>query len=109
MLEWKQLVWTLAHSARNEVRWPLPVRCDPPAPRWVHFGLHRHRLLDQDNAWASIKPLLDALCWPGEHPGGVGPLLVDDREAWCQVWAVEQHQTSTAERTVITVSLVDPR
>ena len=108
---WKRLTWMLAHSARNEAHWPLPVRCDPPAPRWVRFDLHRMRLLDQDNAWASIKSVLDGLHWPGEHPSGMGPLLVDDSTAWCQVWAVEQHQAHLAaeERVVITVDLCDPR
>jgi hypothetical protein len=111
MKEWKAFTWTLAHSARNAAHWPLPVRCDPPALRWVRFDLYRRRLLDADNAVASIKPILDGLHWPGNHPGGVGPLLVDDSAAWCALLQVEQHTVELGgqERVVVTVWLVDPR
>lgn len=44
-----------------------------PVPRpHVHIYLHRVRLLDTDNKWASCKPLLDAI----RHAG----LIPDDRE-----------------------------
>jgi len=113
MKRWKRDTWLLAHSARNAAHWPLPVRTDPPAPRYVRFDLYRVRLLDDDNAWASVKCLLDALAWAGEDlpPSMPGPLLVDDRRQWCRVLGVEQHQVpvAAAERVVITVHLVDPR
>jgi hypothetical protein len=113
MARWKHDTWMLAHSARNAAGWPIPVRCAPPAPRYVRFDLWRCHPLDDDNAWASIKPLLDALAWPGEGlpPGQPGPLLVDDRREWCRVIAVEQHkaQNEAAEHVVITVWPADPR
>lgn len=111
MSYWKRTAWYLAHSARNRAHWPLPVRTDPPALRWVRFDIHRVHLLDTDNAWASIKPVLDGLHWPGEGPANVGPLLVDDSAKWCCVWAVEQHKapSAAAEQVVVSVHLVDPR
>lgn len=113
MRRWKHATWMYAHSGRNAARWPMPVRCDPPAPRYVRFDIHRVHLLDDDNAWASIKPLLDALAWPGEGrpPSEPGPLLVDDSRTWCRVFAVEQYraQNEAAEHVVIRVWPGDPR
>jgi hypothetical protein len=98
---WKQLAWTLAQSARNAAGWP-PLDRVEPAPRWVAFTLHRHRLLDTDNAWASVKPLLDGL---------KGVLVVDDSPRWCSVVSVAQLQVPTREpeHSVIVVYLADPR
>lgn len=111
MSYWKRTTWMLAHSARNAARWPLPVRTDPPSPRWVRFDIHRVHLLDDDNAWASIKPLLDGLHWAGDGAFKVGPLLIDDGQKWCSVYALHQHKATLAaqERVVISVHLVDPR
>lgn len=102
MKRWKDLAWTLGQSARNEAGWPPLDRVEEPAPRWVAFTLHRHRLLDTDNAWSSIKPLLD---------GVKGVLVVDDSPKWCQVLSVAQLQIPPArpEQVVIVVYAVDPR
>jgi len=70
--QWKQLAWTLGHSARNEARWP-PLERVEPTRRWVKFDLYRRRLLDADNATTSIKPCLDGL---------KGVLIVDDSARW---------------------------
>lgn len=54
---------------------PAPGGRAPAAPSrpHVHFYLHRVRLLDTDNKYASVKPLLDAL----RHSG----LIRDDRDS----------------------------
>ena len=98
---WKQLAWRLGHSARNEAHWP-PLERVEPTLRWVRFHLYRHRLLDADNAVASIKPILDGI---------KGVLIVDDSEKWMGWLGVEQHKVplTAAERVVIEVYAVDPR
>jgi hypothetical protein len=99
--EWKQLAWTLGHSARNAAHWP-PLDRVEPARRWIRFDVHRHRLLDADNVVASVKPILDGL---------KGVLLVDDNERWMGWLGVEQHRApvASAERVVVSVFLADPR
>lgn len=98
---WKERSWLLAHGARSAAGWPLLERAEP-SPRWVHFRVHRHRLLDEDNLVASIKPCLD---------GMKGVLIWDDSPRWCHLIGVEQVRVETGaeEHVSVCVYLVDPR
>lgn len=98
---WRELTWTLAQSARNSARWPLPVKTQPPAPRWVAFTLYRHGALDRDHVPTSITPCLNGL---------KGVLIWDDGPAWVRLYRVRQHVIPHAERlrTEIEVHLVRP-
>lgn len=98
---WKQMAHMAAQGARNTARWPLPVKVDPPAPRWLEVTLYRHHLLDEDNLVSSLKPIIDGL---------KGALLVDDSPAWCRLIMPEQVKVpiTEPERTVIRVSVLQP-
>lgn len=106
MQHWKRMAHMKGHGARAGAHWPLPIKVDPPAVRWVEFTLYRHTLLDDDGAWNSMKPVIDGL---------KGALLWDDGPAWCQVIARPTHPlgqvqipATDRERTIIRVSLVCP-
>ena len=64
--------------------------------RSVTIERHAPRMLDHDNAWAGVKPILDALVTLG--------LLVDDAPKWCDLH-VSQHKTGRGEppHTVIVI------
>ena len=99
----KRETWLLAQSARNQAGWNLPVKTNPPVPRWVtvKFFVREQYRRDADNAWAAAKPLIDAL---------KNVLLVDDSFDWCRLYEVEQFGVASAnlERTVIDVWLTPP-
>jgi hypothetical protein len=101
---WRQRAHLLAGSARVEARWPLPVRCDPPAPRYLEIDCYRVGVLDEtDNLPGSVKALVD---------GCVGTLLVQDNAKWVRLARpIKPHRVATAleERTEIRVWLCDPR
>lgn len=94
----------LAQSARNTAGWPLPVRTNPPTPRYLEIDTYRVGELDPiDNGPGSLKALIDGL---------KGVLIVDDRPAWCLlIGEIRPHRVATAaeERTEFVVHLVDPR
>lgn len=101
---WKDLAWKFGHSARNDARWPLPVKCDPPAPRWLVVTVYKRTpLYDQDGCVSALKPIIDGL---------KGSLLVDDGPEWC-CWAYMPTQVVVGEpreeQVVIEVHLADPR
>ncbi len=104
--EWKQRGWYCAQSARNAAGWPLPVKTDPPAPRWMEVEIHKRRPhYDDDGAVSCLKPLVDSM---------KGVLLVDDSPAWCALITppseMQRAVAKTAEeRVVLTLHLVDPR
>lgn len=101
---WKERAYLLAQSARNEAHWPLPVRTDPPAPRYVEIDTYRIGELDpMDNLGGSLKAILD---------GCSRVLWVDDNSKWVRlVRPIAPHHVATAaeERTEIVVWLADPR
>ena len=61
--------------------------------RRLSIWLHRKRLLDPDNATASVKPIVDAMCRTG--------LIVDDSEKYIHLEVVQV--TDKPEKTVIEV------
>jgi hypothetical protein len=101
---WKERAWMLAQSARNEAGWDLPVRTDPPTPRYLEIETYRKGLLDPaDNSPFSLKAILDGL---------KGVLIVDDAAPRCVLLGpVQPHKVKTEaeERTVIRVYREDPR
>lgn len=101
---WRQRSRLLAQSARNEARWPLPVRTDPPVPRWLEIDAYRIGELDPwDNLPGSLKAILDGLS---------KALIWDDNSKWVRlVRPITPHRVATAaeERTEIVVWLRDPR
>ena len=107
---WRDDAWMLAQSARNAARWPLPVKTDPPAPRWLTVEIYkRSPLYDGDGGVACLKPLIDG-CFVGRP----GPLAWDDGPAWLALVTPPcdmQHVVATEaqECVVFVVHLVDPR
>jgi hypothetical protein len=113
---WRDEAWLLAQSARNAARWPLPVKVDPPAMRYLEVAVYkRSPLFDGDGCVSAIKPLIDGCCGrvlPTAAPQGV--LAWDDSPAWLGLITAPidmQHAVATEaeERVVLVVHLVDPR
>lgn len=114
--EWRDLAWMLAMSARNEARWPPPVRCQPAARRFL--AIRVHKLLpfyDDDGCLAALKPLVDGACGRTVLPGGTrdGVLAWDDSPAWLGLITRPmdmQHEVESVaeECVVLTVHLARP-
>lgn len=96
--DWKQESWLRAQIARNERRLPHPHSTEPG--RRVTIVMHRRRLLDTDNAYASVKGILDGL---------VGVLIYDDSPRYCDL-VVRQAQVgrTSDEYCQITVAWGTP-
>lgn len=62
--------------------------------RKVSIIEYRKRMLDKDNLYGGVKPLVDAIKRLG--------LVVDDNEAWCEL-VVEQARALGVPQTVIKV------
>jgi hypothetical protein len=103
---WKERAHMLAHSARNEAHWPLPVKTDPPARRYLTAAIFKRLpLYDDDGAVSCLKPLID---------GTQGALIVGDSSAWCALVTPPselQHAVAREDEecVTLTVHLVDPR
>lgn len=107
---WRDLARMLAHSGRNAARWPMPVRTDPPARRWLEVEIHKMRpLYDHDGAVSALKPLID-----GAFRGRPGPLAWDDGPDWLALITPPSEMQRVAasaagEHVLLRVHLVDPR
>ena len=98
---WKHLTRALAHTARVRAGWQLPSKADPPEMRRLEFTLYRHRLLDTDNGWASIKICVDGLkdvLIANDDPGSVQLLPLPPPSGQVQI------PRSEPERLVLKVS-----
>jgi hypothetical protein len=111
---WRRTAWLIAQSARNAAGWPLPVKCDPPARRFLAVAVFKHgRLYDEDGCVSALKPLIDGAC--GRQAGAPsGVLAFDDSPAWLGLITapIDMQRVATTgaeERVVLTVHLVDPR
>lgn len=98
LADWKQETWIRAHMARNELRLRSPHSFDPQ--RRVVITMHRCRQLDTDNAYSSVKGVLDGL---------VGVLVNDDSPRYCDL-TVRQEKVAHLldEKTVIEVFIPQP-
>ena len=76
---WKEQTWFMGQSARVLAGW-IMADARFKDRRAVTITLYRTRLLDTDNAFSSIKAILD---------GCKGQLIVDDSPQWCEL-SVEQ-------------------
>lgn len=100
---WRDLSYKLAHSARNGARWPLPVKCDPPAPRFIEVDIYKHGpLYDMDGAMSCLKPLVDGL---------QGALVYRDDDKWLKWLSLPRQHPADEKfsRVEIKIHLVDPR
>jgi len=115
--EWRELAHVLAMSARHAARWPPPVKCDPPALRYLEVEAYKRRpLYDGDGVVSALKPLVDGALGRTTFPGWTRPgaLAWDDSPDWTGLITAPidmQRVASTAaeERVVFVVHLVDPR
>jgi hypothetical protein len=101
MKAWREKATFLARGARAGAGWPtLDKRPEVEALRFVSFTLYKHEpLYDDDGAWSSIKPLLDAL---------QGVLIWKDSPKWVGIREVKQVPIPKKKKecTIIQVSLV---
>lgn len=75
----------------------------PPAKkkRELYIIQYRQKLLDKDNLYGSVKPLVDALKKAG--------LLVDDSEEWLDLHPLQiQIDSNHSERTAVILSDSEP-
>lgn len=76
--------WAARHKYFQRWAWLIRVHCLPPDmpidPATVNVIQHRKRKLDEDNLWASCKPILDGLRANG--------IIADDSPDHCKliVW-----------------------
>jgi len=95
---WRGSAQILAQSARNEARWPLPVVWHLFATPRVTILLRRVRLLDHDNAYASVKPIVDGL---------QGALIHSDAPDQCELLVTQERvKHYEEEATVVTVTRI---
>ena len=84
---WNDEIWLAVGT-----RW---VRFEATGKRKVTITLYNARQYDRDNAWASVKPILDAMVALG--------LLVDDASSYCELQVLQEKSTRKDKRTVIQV------
>jgi hypothetical protein len=95
---WRGSAHILAQSARNEARWPLPGVWHLFATPRVTILLRRVRLLDHDNAYASVKPIVDGL---------QGALIHSDAPDKCELLVTQERVEHYADQaTVVTVTRI---
>lgn len=109
MKDWTDKVIIWGHTARRSVGWELAQ--EGHKPRWVRIHQYRHGILDDDNLFTSIKPLLDGckthIRRKKQTTFGSG-LIWNDNPRHCQL-EVTQERVSLNEpcRVVIKVERID--